>query len=162
MRVQRKRKSVGFEKIFSAMEKNLWRLQGFFRNDIRREFRRATDYALRPLSLRLFSLLIISILGCALQPGNPLNDPSKFAEVYTALQIAAAQDSMNVQRADVILRQHGYSRRQFEEAVAHYNAHAEEWAKVLQHVVARLDSVVQAEAKSDSVASRNSTPEDKP
>lgn len=142
-------------------KKKTRRSQGIAQKEKPRLRRIITCYVLRLWCAGVFSFLLIGSAGCGAKSSNPLNDPKKFAEVYTALQIAAAQDSMNAQRADGILRQHGYSRKQFEEAVAHYNAHAEEWAKVLQHTVARLDSVVQAEARSDSATSKSFTPEGK-
>lgn len=136
-------------------------IKKIFRDEKWKEARIAAGCARKLRYVVMCSVLMIMV-GCELKAGNPLNDPKKFAEVYTALQIAAAQDSMNVQRADIILRQHGYSRRQFEEAVAHYNSHAEEWAKVLQHSVAKLDSAVQAEARADSIATKASSREGKP
>ncbi len=99
----------------------------------------------------LFFIFII-LASCVLKPSNPLTEPKKFAEIYTALQIAAARDSMVVTRIDSILQQHGFSRLEFDEAVAYYNAHAEAWAKVLHHAVARLDSTVRKAAQTDSLA----------
>ncbi|NUO83574.1 hypothetical protein HUU05_26160 [candidate division KSB1 bacterium] len=97
-------------------------------------------------------LLLVLFTSCVLKPSNPLTEPEKFAEIYTALQIAAAQDSMAVTRIDSILQQRGFSRLEFDEAVAYYNAHAEAWAKVLHHAVARLDSTARQAAQRDSIA----------
>lgn len=94
---------------------------------------------------------LLLLLGCATQPENPLVQPEKFAAIYTSLQIAAAQDSTVAVKMDSLLRQHGYTRVQFDEAVRYYNANAEAWAKVVEQNVARLDSLVRAEARQDSL-----------
>ncbi|MEK7728334.1 MAG: DUF4296 domain-containing protein, partial [candidate division KSB1 bacterium] len=95
--------------------------------------------------------MFIVLASCASQSDNPLAQPEKFAEVYTALQITAAQDSAVATRVDSILQQHGYARAQFDEAVQYYNTHAEEWATVVQQSVARLDSLAREEARQDSL-----------
>jgi outer membrane murein-binding lipoprotein Lpp len=105
----------------------------------------------------LFSLSLASILlaGCVLQPDNPLTEPEKFAEIYTTLQILAAQDSTVAARVDSILQRRGYNRAQFDAAVQYYNAHAEDWARVVQHSVSRLDSLAREEARQDSLRIKN-------
>ncbi len=107
----------------------------------------------RCVAKRLFlvSVAAIFLASCASQSDNPLTQPEKFAEVYTTLQIIAAQDSTVAARVDSILQQHDYTRAQFDEAVRYYNAHAEEWAKVVQQSVSRLDSLVREEARQDSL-----------
>lgn len=94
------------------------------------------------------------VFGCTTQRENPLVQPEKFAAIYTTLQIAAAQDSNITVKMDSILRQQGYTRVQFDEAVRYYNTNAEAWAKVVEQNVARLDSLVRADVKQDSLRER--------
>ncbi len=103
------------------------------------------------LGLRTFACAAILFASCETPSRNPLTEPEKFAEVYTTLQVLAAQDSTAATPVDSVLQQYGYTRAQFEKAMQHYNAHAEAWAKVVQHSVTRLDSFARAEARQDSL-----------
>lgn len=106
--------------------------------------------------LRFGSCACVAILfaSCETPSRNPLAQPEKFAEVYSALQVLATQDSMTSTQVDSVLQQHGYSRAQFDNAVQHYNTHAEAWAKVVQHSVARLDSLARVKTRQDSLRLR--------
>lgn len=99
----------------------------------------------------VWSCFLLLLTSCSMQPENPLTQPEKFAEVYSVLQVAAAQDSAVAARVDSILRHCGYTRAQFDEAVRYYNAHAEEWGEVVQESVAVLDSLARVEAREDSL-----------
>ncbi|MCG3153610.1 MAG: hypothetical protein DKINENOH_00200 [bacterium] len=100
--------------------------------------------------------------GCNRQPGNPLLQAGKFAEVYVVLLQSAQPDSLLPAAADSILASHGYDRRMLQAAAEYYRAHPELWQEVLNLAVQRLEQEVQAAQQRQPADSSVALPAPKP
>jgi hypothetical protein len=103
--------------------------------------------------------LALLLLGCASKASNPLQEPERFAEIYTKVLLAnevepdfsaplANDASARAVRADSVLRVLGIDRQQFEAAIKYFGEHPERWQEVYTHVV----KILEAHTKPDSMA----------
>lgn len=103
--------------------------------------------------------LALLLLGCAAKASNPLQEPERFAEIYTKVLLAneveadfnsppANDASARSARADSVLRALGVDRQQFEAAAQYFGEHPERWQEVYTHVV----KILEAHTKPDSIA----------
>ena len=94
---------------------------------------------------------LIPLCGCASKASNPLQEPERFAEIYTKVLIAnevhadfgspqANDANARSARADSVLRALGVDRQQFEAAVKYFGEHPERWQEVYAHVVKILEA----------------------
>jgi hypothetical protein len=104
--------------------------------------------------------LIIPLHGCASKASNPLQQPERFAEIYTKVLIAneveadfgspQARDARaRSARADSVLRSLGVDRQQFEAAAKYFGEHPERWQEVYTHVVKILEAQANADKRDE-------------
>jgi hypothetical protein len=104
-------------------------------------------------ALFLWANLFLALLlpGCASKASNPLQEPERFAEIYTKVLLAneveadfgspqANDASVRAARADSVLRALGVDRQQFEAAVKYFGEHPERWQEVYTNVVKILEA----------------------
>ena len=113
------------------------------------------DACLRPVAIIALGVILQS---CDAGPQGSLAQPEKFAEVYVALLIASAGDTLLPAQSDSIFAAHGCNRVQFEAAVKHYSTKAERWQPVFAAVVERLKTELEAENKNALQDSSSSVP----
>ncbi|MCI0699214.1 DUF4296 domain-containing protein [candidate division KSB1 bacterium] len=104
------------------------------------------------------------LLGCASKASNPLQEPERFAEIYTKVLLAneveadftrpqANDVSTRAARADSVLRALGVNRRQFEAAVKYFGERPERWQEVYTHVVKILEERTNTGSTDDGLRS---------
>lgn len=111
--------------------------------------------------LFLWTNLFLALLfpGCTSKASNPLQEPERFAEIYTKVLLANEVEanigqpkindvSIRAARADSVLRALGVDRQQFKAAVKYFGEHPERWQEVYAHVV----KILEAHTKPDSMA----------
>ncbi len=102
--------------------------------------------------------LALLLLGCAAKASNPLQEPERFAEIYTKVLLAnevetdftqpkASDLSARAARADSVLRSLGVDRQQFEAAAKYFGEHPEHWQEVYAHVVKILEEQANTDGK---------------
>ncbi len=109
-----------------------------------------------PRILFISSIFFIPLFGCASKTSNPLQEPERFAEIYTKVLLANEVDADLTQpkandvsarsaRSDSVLRALGVNRQQFEAAVKYFSEHPERWQEVYTHVVKILEEQTTAD-----------------
>jgi hypothetical protein len=130
-----------------------------------RKFVDLSAWFFNPRGIHFFRMLllvcgwIIPLCGCTSKASNPLQEPERFAEIYTKVLLANEVDAdlgssqandarARSARADSVLRALGVDPQQFEAAAKYFGEHPERWQEVYAHVV----KILEAHMKPDSMA----------